>query len=203
MRKYDTLNSDIIRKINEEQKKNPNQKLVIQIPNTKGISSKMLKELDPNVSIRIEGAYDSDLISRKGNDKYSNGETGEYYTTAVIYTRNEAIQIVSEMEKIEEGLKGQDFSQLEKLVYIYERLKSSVMYDPKFESKPSKDTRSLRGLITKQTVCAGYAVIFKEMMDRQGIECRYVSGRARNGGRTCMEYCNTCWKTLSNRFNLG
>lgn len=185
-----TLNSNIIREVNERQKNNPHKKFYIEISNTKGISSNMLRELNPNISIRIEGAYDKERVSRHAHDQYTNGETGEYYTSAVIYTRNEAIKIISEMEKIEEGLKGQDFGQLEKIVYIYGKLKSSIMYDPKYEHKLSKDTRSLRGLITKKTVCAGYAVIFKEMMDRQGIECHYVSGKSRRGARTCMEYCN-------------
>ena len=108
----------------------------------------------------------------------------------LVKTRNEAIQIISEMEKIEEGLKGQNFDQLEKIVYIYGKLKSGIMYDPKYEYKSSKDIRSLRGFITKKTVCAGYAVMFKEMMDRQGIECHYVSGKTPRGGRTCLEYCN-------------
>lgn len=35
------------------------------------------------------------------------------------------------------------------------------MYDPKHEQKLSSETRSLRGLITKNTVCAGYAMILK------------------------------------------
>lgn len=188
--KLSTLNSNMIKKINEIQMINPNQKLYIEIPNTKGISSKMLRQLASNISIRIEGAYDKERVSRLGDIKYADGETGEYYTTAVIYTRNEAIQIISEMEKIEEGLKGQNFNQLEKIVYIYGKLKSGIMYDPKYEYKSSKDIRSLRGFITKKTVCAGYAVMFKEMMDRQGIECHYVSGKTHGGGRTCLEYCN-------------
>ena len=188
--KVSTLNSDMIRQINEIQRRDPHKKLYVEIPNTRGISSEMLRQLTPNISIRIEGAYDQERVSRLGDVKYDTGETGEYYTSAVIYTRNEAIRIISEMEKIEKRLEGQNFDQFEKVVYIYEKLKTSIMYDPKYEHKLSKDIRSLRGFITKQTVCAGYAVMFKEMMDRQGIACHYVSGVTNKGGRTCLEYCN-------------
>lgn len=184
-----TLDSSTISQINALKSQNPQQRILIEIPNTKGISSQLLNTLNKDISIRIAGAYDKERVARLGNIQYENGETGEYYTSAVIYTRNEAVRIVSEMEEIEKGLDGQDVDQLEKLVYIYGRLKSGIMYDPKFEDKPSRDTRSLRGLITKQTVCAGYSVILKELLDRQGIECHYVSGKA-GRGRSCLEYCN-------------
>ncbi len=184
-----TLNSRTIAKINALKSQNPRQKILIEIPNTKGISSQLLNTLNQDISIRIAGAYDKERVDRLGNDQYENGETGEYYTSAVIYTRNEAVKIVSEMEEIEKGLDGQDTGQLEKLVYIYGKLKAGIMYDPKFETKLSKDIRSLRGLITKQTVCAGYSVILKELLDRQGIECYYVSGKA-GRERSCLEYCN-------------
>lgn len=52
---------------------------------------------------------------------------------------------------------------------------------PKFEQKYSSEIRSLRGLITKQTVCAGYAVILKEFMDRNNIECEFVRGGTKSG----------------------
>lgn len=184
-----TLNSRTIAKINALKSQNPRQKILIEIPNTKGISSQLLNTLNQDISIRIVGAYDKERVDRLGNVQYKNGETGEYYTSAVIYTRNEAVKIVSEMEEIEKGLDGQDTGQLEKLVYIYGKLKAGIMYDPKFETKSSRDTKSLRGLITKQTVCAGYSVILKELLDRQGIECHYVSGKA-GRGRSCLEYCN-------------
>lgn len=178
-----TLNPSIIQQVNTMRKQNPSLKILIEIPNTKGISSELLQTLDSRVSIRIAGAYDKERVSRLGGVNYSNGETGQYYTDAVIYSRNEAIKIVSAMEKIEKDFEEQNFSQLEKLVHIYDKLKSGIMYDPKFETKPSSEIRSLRGFITGQTVCAGYAVILKEMLDRQGIECHYVSGKtSREGG---------------------
>ena len=178
-----TLTPSVIQQLNAMRQQNPSQRILIEIPNTKGISSDLLKTLDSRVSIRIAGAYDKERVSRLGNVQYKNGETGQYYTDAVIYSRNEAVKIVSAMEKIEKDFEGQNFSQLEKLVHIYGKLKSGVMYDPKFETKPSSETRSLRGFITGQTVCAGYAVMLKEMLDRQGIECHYVSGKtSREGG---------------------
>lgn len=164
----------------------PNSRILVEVQNTKGITSSMIRQLSPNISIRIAGGYDTDRIRRHGNIRFKNGETGEYYTSAVIYTRNETIKILEEIERIESGL-NINWSDIQKLLYVYDRLKTGIMYDPKFEHKVSSEIRSLRGLITKQAVCAGYAMILKEFMDRNGIDCEYVEGHTKiedNGERT-------------------
>lgn len=159
----------------------PNSKILVEVQNTKGISSSMLRQLSSNVAIRVAGGYDVDRIRRRGNSHFSNGETGEYYTSAVIYTRNETIKILEEIERIESGL-NRNWSDIQKLLYVYDRLKTGIMYDPKHEYKSSNEIRSLRSLITKQTVCAGYAMILKEFMDRNGINCEYVEGTTKSDG---------------------
>lgn len=164
----------------------PNSKILVEVQNTKGITSSIIRQLEPNVSIRIAGGYDEERLTRTSNIKFSNGETGEYYNSAVIYTKNETIKILEEIEKIEEGI-NKNWSDIQKLIYVYDRLKTGIMYDPKFEQKVSSETRSLRGLITKQTVCAGYAIILKEFMDRNNISCEYVEGHTKidaDGKRT-------------------
>lgn len=157
----------------------PNDNVLVEIENTKGITSSQLKKLNPNVAIRIAGGYTEERIKNKGNIKYSK-ETGEYYTSAVIYSRNEVINIINEIERIELGI-NKNWSELQKLIYIYDRLKTGILYDPKYKQKFSNEIRSLRGLVSKQTVCAGYALILKEFMDRQGIECQYVEGKTIDG----------------------
>lgn len=150
------------------QYRNYNYKILVEVQNTKGISSWQIKQLPPNVLIRVAGGYD--------DEKCRNGHFGgNGYFDSVIYTRNETIKILEEIEKIESGIKS-DWSDIQKVVYVYDRLKRQIMYDPKYKNKPSSEVRSLRGLLTKQAVCAGYAIIFKELMDRQGIKCEYVEG---------------------------
>lgn len=55
-------------------------------------------------------------------------------------------------------------------------MKNKIIYHPFHETASSKDIRSLRGLFSHNTVCAGYAFILKEFCDRNGIECQYVEG---------------------------
>lgn len=152
-----------------------NNNVLIEIPNTKGISSELVKKLDSRVYIRVSGGYNDELIRNLGNVRYSNGETGEYYTSSVIYSKYELFSIIEEMENIEKKIDNK-WSDFEKFALIYNELKSNIFYDPKYEVRPSSDTRSLRGLIIKKTVCAGYSMILKELLDRQGIDCEYVQG---------------------------
>ena len=152
----------------------PNFKILVEVQNTKGITSSMIRQLGSNVSIRIAGGFDE---ARCKNGHF----TGNEYTESVIYTRNETIKILEEIERIESGL-NKNWSDIQKLLYVYDRLKTGIMYDPKFEHKLSSEIRSLRGLITKQTVCAGYALILKEFMDRNGINCEYAEGYTKANG---------------------
>lgn len=176
-----TINSESVKVFHEVLNKYPNAKILIEISSTRHISSELLKLFPPSILIRVSGGYDEERVKRNANNIYKDGETGAYYDEAVIYTRNELIKIVEEIEKIENGF-HQNWSDIQKIVYTYDKLKREIMYDPKYEYKPSRDTRSLRGLITKQTVCAGYSLIFKEIMDRNGIDCEYVEGYTKKDG---------------------
>ena len=164
--------------VNDCYRKYPNDNILVEVANTKGITSNMLRQLNPRAVIRIAGGYDKKRVEQYKHVKYKGGETGEYFYTAVIYTRNETIKIVEAMEKIEAGL-DRNWLTIQKVLYIYNYLRENIMYDPKHEQKLSSETRSLRGLITKNTVCAGYAMIFKELMDRNGIYCEYARGCTR------------------------
>ena len=148
----------------------PSVNFLVEVPSTRGISSQMLRQLNPKVKIRVAGGYTKERIE---NCSRYRSDNGSYYTTAVIYSRNELIKIIEVIEEIEKGI-NKNWSSLQKLVYVYDKIKNTVMYDPKFENKSSSQIRSLRGLLTKETVCAGFALILKEILDRLGIDCAYV-----------------------------
>lgn len=158
----------------------PNSKILVEVQNTKGMTSSMVRQLGSNVAIRIAGGYDEERIARYKGRFFGNESTDDYYYNSVIYTKNETIKILEEIERIESGI-NKNWSSIQKLIYVYDRLKSGIMYDPKFEQRFSSEIRSLRGLITKQTVCAGYAVILKEFMDRNNIECEFARGGVKSG----------------------
>lgn len=160
--------------LNQEYIKNGN-KLTIEIPNTKGVTKEILLKLNPNIKIRVAGGYDDvRLKSYEMNDGKDYIKANDWYN-GVIYTRNETIKIVEELEKIEKGI-NPNWSEKYKFFYLYDKIKSTIHYDPEYKDKPSSDIRSLRGLMSKKTVCAGYSLILKEICDRQGIKCKQVRG---------------------------
>ena len=173
-----SLNAYSISVINAMQAEHPEKKFLVEIPDTKGSISQELLKLSDNIAVRVAGSYDRERVEMRKGYRYTDGETGRYYVDAVIYSKEELYHIINVLEKIEHGMQNLNLSDFEKVVFLYGRLKNYVMYDPLFESKLSKDIRSLRGLITRKSVCAGFAVIFKELLDRQGIECKYVEGLA-------------------------
>lgn len=171
----DKLDEETIQDLNDLLDEEEEQ-AVINIPNTKGLSSEMLKKLDDRYAIRVAGGFDEERIKDYEKLKFTNGETGqEYYILSTTYSKKELVSIIEAMEKIEASI-DKNWTDLEKVVAIYEKLKGDIFYDPKYEEKASFHTRTLRGLISKQSVCAGYSMIFKELLERQGIPCDYVSG---------------------------
>ncbi len=175
----DKINIDELnKKINDFILLNPSVDLVLQVPSTQGASSSFVQKLDPRIKIRIAGAYDTERLEAYKNVKFTTGaDCKEAFIDSVIYTRNETIRILSEIEKIESGLMD-NWSDMQKALYIYDVLKTTIIYDAKYKNKSWAEVRSLRGLITKQTVCAGYSLIYKEILERNGINCKFVVGSA-------------------------
>ena len=145
---------------------------MIEVPNTIGLTQEMIRKLPLNVScVRVAGGYNDERFNAYSDQQY---RVKDWFDSS-IYSKGEILKITQEIEKIEKGI-NPNWSDLQKIVYLYDYLKKNIMYDPKYESKESDEIRSLRGLLSKKTVCAGYATIFKEMLDRQNIKCHYVRG---------------------------
>lgn len=181
--KVEKLDNDWIEYFGIVTKYDPQKTYVIEVQNTKAIDKDLLLKLPENVKVRVVGPYDEERINAYKGYKYTNGRViSEDYTNSVIYTRNEIYNILTEIERIEKGIDSR-WNKYQVLMYFYNILKRMIMYDPKYEEKSSEEVRSLRGLLTKKTVCAGYAVILKELLDRNGINCRYIQGlTSKDGG---------------------
>lgn len=165
------------------------KKIVIQVKNTKYIDKKALLYIKNNynvdVKISVIGPYEDALATtEKQKDRY-------FHNT--LYELDELYNIITQFEKIEENIDPK-WNQFDIIVYLAETLIRNIMYDPEYflmytkgQTVPKKVgqqdmadyyDRSLRGMLTRKTVCAGYSVIFKELANRSGIECKYVNGKA-------------------------
>ena len=153
-----------------------NGSVTLRFPNTKSLSSELLRRLDYNIDIIITGPYDDYRFKKNEGKYYKSGvNINQDFLESSTFSRNELIKIMEKIERIESYIPS-NWDDLTKVIYIYDKLKKDIMYDPKYESKTSKDIRSLRGIVSSKTVCAGYAVILKEFLDRQNIRCHYISG---------------------------
>ena len=169
-----------INEINELCNKYPNEDILVLVPSTKGITSDMIKQLNDHVYIRIGGVYDDRRLGYQKeitfiSKKLPKRNAVDLYFSSVIYNKNETIQILNKIEEIESKMNN-NWSDIQKLVYIDHALVTKITYDPEFEYRTDEEVRSLRGLITGQTVCAGYSVILAELLARQDINCYFVSG---------------------------
>ena len=158
-----TIDNKVIKYIEKQIKKN--NKTILWFNNTSGLTSEMLKIL-PNsnlISIRILGGLNK--------EKYYNDHYYERNTFGIY----ELSRILEVIEGLENGINPK-WDQLERAKYIFSKLAHYIDYDHDKENRKGKNCSSLRALIDQKAICAGYALIFKELMDRQGIQCDYVRG---------------------------
>ena len=148
-----------------------NSIIILRCKNSKGISTdfinKVRKRYGDDIKIRILGSYDDEEVKRYPNR--------DFLVQDNLYSLDETEKIVNELEIIEKGI-NPEWDDLQKLIYFIGQLKNKVIYHPLHEYQSSKQIRSLVGLFTKTTVCAGYSVMLKELCDRNGIECHFVMG---------------------------
>jgi len=167
-----------INEIKYSYSKKGNKKLLVQVPNTKRISISDLKQLPNDVLIRVEGPFTEDREKAYEGCSYRSGLLiNEENFNQAIYTKDEMIKIIEKIEEIEVGINPY-WDEVTKAYYVYDYLKKQIMYDPNYKKieNDSSKIRSLKGLIRDKTVCAGYAVIYKEILNRLGIKCAYIQG---------------------------
>ncbi len=152
------LTDETIRKINNKAK---NEKIIIVFNSTKGLKSSDLMKLNSSVTISIMGGLDS------SKEKFNN----EHYQRRTYYSKEELISIINFYEKIERQINPL-WNELEKCMFVYKKICEYSNYDE--NTYNGRDAaRNLLGVITGKSVCSGYAVIFKEAMDRINIKCYY------------------------------
>ena len=151
------LTDSLINQINKEAENG----IIIVFRNTKGLKIRDLQKLDPRVTISITGG----LNPKK--DKFND----EHYQKRTYYSPSELIRIISVFETIERKINPL-WNDLEKMMFVYKSICEYSNYSEcTFNNRDA--ARNLLGLITAKSVCSGYAIIFKEAMDRLGIKCEY------------------------------
>ena len=152
---------DVLR-INKIQKK-----VILVLPNTKGQSPSIIRQIqNPNVSLSISGGID--YLNKK---KFQDSE----YIDRTILPPNVLASVIEYFEKIEKNIRY-TWTERQKCMFVYKTLVEQLHYKYQNESEYENGhdvVRSLEGLLYGKLVCSGFALVFKEAMDRIGIPCIY------------------------------
>ncbi len=134
---------------------------IVELKNTKGQDAESFSKITSKVLIRVIGPY--------YKDKYNS----EKYFYRTLYTKEEMVKIIKDMENIEKNI-DPSWNDLEKAMYVYKTLVESLTYK-KEDDKNREYTRNLLVLLNNSGVCAGFSLVFKEIMDRINVKCLYQS----------------------------
>ncbi|MBR2587820.1 MAG: hypothetical protein IKD77_01270 [Bacilli bacterium] len=171
---------------------NPNENILVEIPNTNELSLEIIEKIPDNVSIRIIGSYTLENLNREDLNK----QTKIAVLEKVTYTKEELVQIMTEINKIESQIDS-NWNEYEKALFIYEYLKKNIKYHGEIEIKNyekmtggktgqvdrNRHYDTLTGLIDKISTCNGYAFMYQELLNRQGIKCYRLNGRHGKAGQ--------------------
>lgn len=175
------------------------------VKSTKDLTSHMLDGVDDlsKLEVRVDGGF----VDLDGNFKsqYRKGK----YLDRITYNGYEASDIVRRMEGLESRI-DMSLPTTERAKQIYEIVSNEYSYSHKSlgseyggpswvddvieytdgtaNGKGHRISASLRGMTSNNAlgeeglVCAGYSQVYKELCDRAGVPCDYVSGLAVGDG---------------------
>lgn len=109
---------------------------------------------------------------------YSYGDIVDSVEVTYNYSNSQIKTMKKEYEAaVNEALKGarSDWSDVEKVLYVNDYLCKNCKYDSTLKKYTAYDV-----LVKEVAVCQGYALAFKELAGRLGVECRYVSSEKLN-----------------------
>ena len=139
---------------------------VIELDNTKGQDPNIIKNIPQNIDLKVLGGYNffNDI-------KYLKPK----YTERTYYSAKVLASAIEKMQKIENKI-DPHWTDLTKALFVFNELTNNIQYD--YTSKLPYELRNLTSLVTGFSRCAGFAICFKEIMDRLNIknEFRNIEG---------------------------
>ena len=142
-------------------------KVIVVCHNTKELSPSILRRINnPNIQISVMGGLD---YYHKKKFNASN------YISRTLHSPNQLATIIEYFQKIENKMRY-TWTDRQKVMFIYKSLCEALHYtrDDESDFENGEDiSRSLSGLLYGRLVCSGFALVFKEAMDRIGVPCIY------------------------------
>lgn len=138
----------------------------IILDNTVGLSSELVSKIESDrVVFSIKGGLDYDT-----KEKYK----AQKYVDRTFVSPSGLKNIIKYFEYTESMI-DPNWNEFEKAMFLYNALVVDMEYAENYEKIQSAGTteRSLNGILYGKLVCAGFAQVYKEMLDRVGIKNYY------------------------------
>lgn len=155
------LNQEDIKRINSFK-----NRTTIILDNTVGLSSELISKINSDrVVFSIKGGLDYD-----SKEKYKLPK----YVDRTFVSPYGLVKILKYFEYTERMI-DPNWNEFEKAMFLYNALVVDMEYAEDYENIQSKGTteRSLNGILYGKLVCSGFALVYKEMLDRVGIKNYY------------------------------
>ncbi len=159
------LNDEDIAKINAFK-----NKTLLILENTRGISSQIMAKITSNrVFFSVKGGLDYE-----NKEKYKDSSYKER-----TYLSPKGLKKIVEYFEYNESQINPNWTDLQKCMFLYNALVADMEYSEKYDDvlKNGVAERSLNGILFNKLVCSGFALVYKEMLDRLNIKCHYQNQR--------------------------
>ena len=172
------INSAVVDLINDSNRRNElgldffRKKPILYLESTKDIDEEALEQISSNVLIYIKDGVSKEL----SNNRYTQ-------QVALIYSKEELLDLIWKLKAIERGIK-QSWSKIQIAAYLYDYIVSHIaltnskdyILEQKDRVSFDRSIRSLRILNTGRSDSIGVAILYKELCERNNIECEYCYG---------------------------
>ena len=142
------------------------RKTILVIDSTKGLSSELVSKFNSDtVYFNVVGGLD--YFNKK---KYRN----EHYIQRNMMSVEGLTQVIKYYESIEADM-SPEWSETQKSMYLYNAIACDFSYEDNYRTEINNGVapRGLNGIMYKKLVCSGFAIVFKEGLDRINIENIY------------------------------
>ena len=140
------------------------------LDNTKGLTSSLIAQINSDrVVFSIKGGLDYET-----KEKYKTKNYMDRTLVSVSGLKN----IIKYFEYSEKFI-DPNWNELEKAMFLYNSLVVDMEYAENYDNVLPRGIteRSLNGILYGKLVCAGFALVYKEMLDRVGIKNYYQNQR--------------------------
>ena len=167
--------NDLEQIINQVTQSNTSERILVELPNTIGLTHSIIDRLPSNIEVRIDGGLTEEYAKSVRNEHM------DYLREKATYSKEELDAIITKIESIEKNI-DPNWNQYEKALYLYEYMKADIVYrepqdvgDIASTYQRTRTWDTLTGLTNQLSTCNGYAHIYTELCTRQGIDCSQVA----------------------------